>query len=805
MVQIRDALLTHYHRKRDFTKTAEPKNSNGFANQQLVIQQHFAKRLHYDLRLEINGVLASWAVTRGPSANPKDKRLAVRTEDHPLSYGSFEGTIPKGQYGGGTVVLWESTTYKPLNGDAALALKNGEIKFESFGSRMRGRWVLVRMKTKERSENWLLIKERDGFAESDDSLPSRFSTGILSGLTPEQISENSAAKQPKKIKSTQRDKIPHFIAPQLCETSETVPTGQDWAFEMKYDGYRIIVAIGGANCVVFTRSGLDWSAKFPTILVAASALPCKSAVLDGEAVIFDDRGLTDFPALVEALDHRKNNKINGVFFDLLELDGNDLRDQAYTERKQKLKDLIGQSQTLRFSDHVIGNGREMFEKVTLAGGEGIIAKKSTGQYHSGRSAQWLKIKTNLRTDVSVIGFMPSTKHKSFASLLAARPTNQGLAYIGRIGTGYNVHMRKNLEPLIATTRPTNPTLANAEKLPRGAQFLAAPFDAEVRYGGWTKDGQMRQARFISVQNDRVKPSPKDKIRAEALPPTTTPWRISHPDRVLFPDCSVTKMMIAQYYQMIWPKLARHLDNRPVSLLRVPEAIDKEVFFQRHALKGMTKGIQTFGPKQEEYFALAGEPGLATAIQFGTVELHGWNAVLPDLEHPDRMIFDLDPDEALPFSAVKSAAQLLRDYLNAAGLECWPLLSGGKGIHLVVPLNQKNQTSEVEYFCGAFAKSVASEKNDIFVATISKAKRSGKILIDYLRNRKKATAIVPWSVRARPGAPIATPVSWVTLDKFNSPRHFTIESPPEDDAWSNFWAADQYIQPKILTTLKGRLK
>lgn len=805
MGQTRRSLLAAYHEKRDFTKTSEPLRMAGDARRQLVVQQHFARRLHYDLRLEINGVLVSWAVTRGPSANPKDKRLAVRTENHPLGYGSFEGTIPKGQYGGGTVVLWESTTYRPCNGEPALALEKGEIKFESMGNRLRGRWVLVRMKSKERHENWLLIKERDAFLEDDDNLAQRFNTGVFSGLTPGQIAGSVSPARGAAPKAVNRALLPAFIAPQLCETADAVPHGSDWAFELKYDGYRIILAVGNGSCIAYTRSGLDWSSRFPAIVAAAAGLSCTSAVLDGEAVVFDAKGMTDFPALVEALEHGRNNRIIGVFFDLLELDGTDLRAQTYTARKEKLKALIGQNPTLRFADHLTDHGKDMLENVTAAGGEGIIAKKSTGKYRSGRSAQWLKIKTDVRTDVSVIGFMPSPKHGSFASLLAAREEAGGLRYIGRIGTGYNVHTRKALAPLIVQNAAARPDLVNAGNLPRGALFLAKPFEAEVRFGGWTKELQMRQARFIGLQNDREKVPDEVAKRPVAMKQPTSTWRITHPERVLFPDCGVTKAMIARYYQFILPRLAPHLANRPVSLLRVPDTIEKEMFFQRHALKGMSEGVQTFGAKHEEYFALDGERGLATAVQFGTVELHGWNAVLPDLDRPDRMVFDLDPDETLSFTSVKTAARLLRDYLAAAGLESWPLLSGGKGIHLVVPLDGSNPASDVAFFCGAFAKSIAAEKSGSFVATISKAKRKGKILIDYLRNREKATAIVPWSVRARPGAPIAAPVSWADLEACASPRQFSIDNVPKADAWSAFWKKIQQIEPPILATLKARSK
>ena len=803
MVREVPARLAEYRRKRDFTKTTEPQDSSHSAGRQLVIQQHFARRLHYDLRLEIEGVLVSWAVTKGPSANPKDKRLAVRTEDHPPSYGAFEGTIPKGQYGGGTVVLWESTTFVPLNGDPAATLAKGEIKFESMGNRLRGKWVLVRMKTHERTENWLLIKERDEFVETDDGLASRFATGILSGLTVRDIEAGKRARNVEKL-NKRNVEPPEFVPPQLCELSESLPSGEGWVFELKYDGYRLMLAIGGGRCIAYTRSGLDWSAKFSTIVQAALDLPCSSALLDCEAVVLSKNGLSDFPALVTALEHGKTGEIIGIAFDMLHLDGVDIRTKPYTERKQRLHKLLGNGMSLRFGDYLDGEGEDILRTVADAGGEGLIAKKKSAPYRSGRGASWLKIKTDLRTDVDIIGYMPSEKGESFASLLGARSLPEGLVYVGRIGTGYRAKTRMTLKPLIAQTTPNQPKLVNPLKLPRKAVFLNPPFGAEVRFGGWTRDGQLRQARFISVQNDRAPNLNSPVLPKPAAPntlPATVTWRISHPERVLFPDNKVTKADIANYYKTIWLRIQPHLANRPVSLLRVPDTIQDEVFFQRHPLKGMTKGVQLFGPLKEQYFALEGEQGVATVVQFGGVEIHGWNTVLPDLDHPDRMIFDLDPDETLPFSAVKLASVHIKNYLDAANLMSWPLLSGGKGIHVVVPLNCTNSEDDVEFFCSAFAKRIAAERSELFVATISKARRTGKILIDYLRNRKKATAIIPWSVRARPGSPIAAPVSWTTLSKFKSARAFDVINIPPIDPWTSFWTTDQAISHEVITMLK----
>jgi len=797
--------LSHYHAKRDFARTPEPSGETApEPGRRLVIQQHFARRLHYDLRLEIDGVLVSWAVTRGPSANPKDKRLAVRTEDHPLSYGSFEGVIPKPQYGGGTVILWESCEYRTLNGPATKGLEEGHINFEAMGERMQGAWALVRMKFEGKAENWLLVKDRDAYAEADDSLASSYKTGVVSGRTAQEIEQG---KSPAPAKSTAAKSAkadpPAFVAPQLCAIAEDVPEGEDWAFEMKYDGYRLLVAAASETVRIYTRSGLDWTAKFPEIAAAARALHLPPTLLDGEAVVFNAKGISDFPALVNALQRQRTANVVYVAFDLLADKDIDTRKLAYLERKEKLQSLLpAASHALRYGDHVLDDGQKLFTSITTAGGEGIIAKRKSAPYVSGRSGNWIKVKGELRQDVTIIGFMPSTKHGSFASLLAAQSGPEGQVFVGRIGTGYNARNRPDLSKRLAPEARKAPPLANAQLLPHGAKFITKPFSAEIQFGGWTADRQLRQARFLGVQDDREPPMAKTVKAAAIAPKGTSTWRITHPDRILFPQDKITKGVVAAYYENIKALILPHLEGRPVSLLRAPESIAAETFFQRHPLKGMTSGIKTFGSnKSESYFALEGEAGLAAAVQFGAIEFHGWNATLPKLDRPDRMIFDLDPDEALPFAKVKSAAALLREFLQAAGLESWPLLSGGKGIHVVVPLDRSNTSAEVENFCKQFAKRLEIDKPEIFVANMSIAKRKGRIFVDYLRNRTKATAIIPWSLRARPGAAIAAPVSWESLPAIKSAADFTIGRLPPEEAWSGFRATRQHLSKHVLALLQ----
>jgi bifunctional non-homologous end joining protein LigD len=789
--------LTRYRARRHFDKSGEPRGGAARkGGRRLVVQRHFARREHFDLRLEMDGVLKSWAVTRGPSANPADKRLAVRTEDHPLEYGSFEGAIPKGEYGAGVVELWEDATYEPLNGDPEQALAKGKLEFLTLGARMRGRWALVAMKKRDKAENWLLIKERDEFAEADDSLAERFDTSVASGRTREEIERGAPSRRKPGQKNTHttdgtrqaaRAPTPAFVPPQLCETADDPPRGEDWLFEMKYDGYRLELAAGAEGAKVYTRTGLDWSARFPGLARAVFELPCKSALLDGEAVVLDARGLSDFAALVAALEARDQSPIEFCAFDLLVLDGRDLRDRPLRSRKEKLRELLAlQSGAIRYAEDIRGDGAAVFAQATKAGAEGIVAKRQDAPYRSGRFADWRKIKGDKREDVEIIGYRPSNAGESFASLLAARDTPQGLRYVGSIGTGYSARTRERLAPLIAGTRKTKPELSGAGKLPKDAIYLERPFAAETRFGGWTGDGLLRHARFLGVREDRARPKREASKRRDALAPVT------HADRVVYPADGITKGDVAAYYEKIWPRIAPHLEDRVVSLVRAPDNIEK-LFFQRHPLAGMNGSVLKVDCDDETYIALAGASGLHAAAQFGAIELHGWMARRDDLVHPDRLIFDLDPAEDVSFTRVIEAAADLREYLAALGLKTWPMVTGGKGAHVVAPLDRTLPWPEIEAFAEGFARIIAQQQRTRFVATMSKRRREGRIFIDWLRNKKKATAILPWSLRARPGAPVAAPVSWNTFGALSGAAAFHIHSAPElANEWGAFGEASQTI-------------
>ncbi len=825
-----DALET-YRAKRDPANTPEPFTASVPAGHRLIIQHHFATRDHYDLRLEADGVLKSWAVTRGPSANPHDKRLAVRTEDHPLDYATFEGLIPKGQYGGGTVILWEYTTYTPVNGDPGKAIDKGEIKFEAHGARMRGRWVLVRMKTKEKRENWLLIKERDEFVEDDDGLVARFPDSVKTERSRAEIEEGKTARRPSspakrsnpephresglpRRSAPRKDgaspTLPAFIPPQLCGQVETPPEGAPWLYEMKYDGYRLQLAVGGGEARLYTRSGLDWSHKFSAIAADALRLKCRSALIDGEAIVMDNHGVSDFPGLVAALEEQRAADIVLMAFDLLSLDGEDLRARPLHERKKLLAKLLkSPAPNIRVAAHMEKDGKQTFDQAVAAGAEGIIAKRRDAPYRSGRSDAWLKIKGYPRQDVLVIGYKPSTKHELFASLHAALEEKGELRYIGGIGTGFSDAQRTAIYARLKADEAKAAPDALVGDLPRGLKFLKTPLRAEIRFGGWTGSGHLRQARFLALREDLPVPKTKPKVsrpagKTPAEEAIAKPVTITHPDRVVFPDDGVTKGEIAAYYDAVSDRILRHLNDRPLSIVRAPDTI-AETFFQRHPLKGMARGVVEIPQHNDDsYMALDGALGLRTAAQFGAIELHGWMSRLDEIDNPDRMVFDLDPDEAMSFAEVKKAAREIAGHLEDIGLKSWPMISGGKGVHVVIPLDRSLPFDETEIFAEGIARGLAEEAPEKFVANMSKARRKGKIFVDWLRNKKSATAILPWSLRARKGATVAVPLTWDQLARVKSAAAFNIKTAPKrQDPWDDFFKTKQTIPKAALDFMKKR--
>ncbi len=832
--------LAAYHAKRDFAATQEPrgKPARGKKNNALsfCVQHHWATRDHYDFRLELDGTLKSWAVTRGPSTDPIDKRLAVRTEDHPLDYGDFEGTIPKGQYGGGTVMLWDRGTWTPLTDDPQAEFAKGKIAFNLDGARMKGRWALVRMKPRSaadaKRENWLLIKEKDEHVAPLGRWLDDATTSVSTGRTKAEIENGKSRvwqsdrtrsdKKPVVAKPTakaRRGAPPDFIKPMLCATqAPPPPEGEAWRYEIKYDGYRLQACVDGATVHLYTREGLDWTKRFPTIARGLAALDLPRCALDGEAVVFDARGISDFTKLVASLENDKAD-IAFVAFDLLSVGRKDLRTRPLRERRLALEEVLAgaDGDSVRIAPTMDGDGKAVFEAAIAGGAEGIIAKKSDSPYQSRRTPNWLKVKGETRVDAIVVGYMPSTK-RPFASLALAMKDGSGLRFAGGAGSGFSqaelARTKKKLDALRADAPP--PGMTNRQLAQRKMVWVQPQLQAELQITGFTGDGQLRHARFLGWKEDRKGGAPKRdapaKVPVVAETPTTAALaegRLTNPDRVLIPQAKITKQVLADYLAAVADRMLPHLRERPVSFLRAPDGIEKERFFQRHALPGMKTGLGKVpdpGRGHGDYLQILSSEGLRTCAQFSVVELHGWGAILPDLKRPDRVVFDLDPDESLGFAETRRAAIEIRDLLDAVGLKSWPLLSGGKGIHVIAPLDQKSDWEVVGGFAEGVARGLAKAAPDRFVAVASKEKRKDRIFVDYLRNKQSASAIVPWSPRARASGTAAVPVTWKQLAKIRSADQFTLAAAAKrEDPWAGeFFATRQGIADGVLAAIRKAL-
>ncbi len=803
--------LARYNAKRDFAKTAEPAGTIAKGTgRRFMVQKHDATRLHWDFRLEIDGVLKSWAVTRGPSLDPNEKRLAVRTEDHPLSYADFEGTIPKGQYGGGTVMLWDDGLWAPIEGKSAKDLDKGHLHFRLEGERMKGEWLLIRLKPRgrEKNENWLLRKIDDDFAGPTDELVETGLTSVKTGRTMQEIAEGAAAhvmpakagtsrsggkrspgpaKAPASAGATARKnraagKLPAFHEPQLATLVDTVPAGNNWIHEVKYDGYRALVAIGAKGPRIYTRSGLDWTEKFAPIAEAAASL-AGSALIDGEIVAFKN-GKPDFSTLQEALSAGAGD-LTLFAFDLLEQDGHDLTALPQLERKEKLRALLaGADPRLQFSEHVIGAGEKLFEAMCREGYEGIVAKRADAPYRGKRTKAWLKVKCIKRQEFVILGWTPSSaKGRGFRSLLLGVNGPEGLVYAGKVGTGFNQQTLLDLREKFDAIPADQPAAKVPRAEARGAKWIEPRLVAEVAFTEFTAENVVRHGSFIALREDK-KPSEIVAEQPAALPdPPQSKIKITNRDRVIYPGEAITKGDLADYYAATAPIVLRWLARRPISLVRCPQGRAKHCFFQKHDAGSFGDHVHHVEIREKDgsvqpYLYLDDTDGMMACVQMGTIEFHGWGSLASDVEKPDRLVFDLDPDEGLDFETVKKAAADLKDHLADIGLTSWPLLSGGKGVHVVVPLVPKAEWPEAKSFCERFARALSSAEPDRFTANLKKVNRKGKIFIDYLRNQRGATAVLPYTARARETAPVAAPVTWTELRDIDSAKHFTIRDAAE---------------------------
>ncbi|WP_234180211.1 DNA ligase D [Sphingopyxis sp. NFH-91] len=801
--------LAQYNKKRDFKLTPEPagKVAKGGGNR-FIVQKHDATRLHYDFRLEVDGVLKSWAVTKGPSANPDDKRLAVRTEDHPMAYADFEGVIPKGEYGGGSVMLWDRGTWAPVARKSAKDLEKGHLHFTLDGERMKGEWLLVRMKPRagEKRENWLLCKIDDAYAGGSDDLTGRYLTSVLTdrpmaeiagdedgeqslkGAKGEAFAKKMAAAAAHNRKVAKGSKAgakpPKFRKLQLATLVDSVPAGNNWFYEIKFDGYRALVAAAGDQVVVYTRSGLDWTDKFAPLARPIAALDLPPCLIDGEIVAYGKDGNPDFSSLQAVLKrgHGAQDEATDLHFfafDLLEENGKSLTALGNLERKERLEALLRDAAPpIAVADHVIGAGEKLYEAMCGAGQEGIIAKRADAPYAGRRSKNWVKVKCTRRQEFIIVGWKESSaKARPFGSLLLAQREKGELVYKGNVGTGFDADTMAMLAAKFAgrarKTAPVDVDKAAARKV----HWVRPDLVAEIAFAEYTASGSVRHASFAGLRADKEAKDVKPETKAKA-PSAVSDVKISSRDRVIFPEAKATKGDLADYYAAVAPVMLPHLARRPASLVRCPQGRAKQCFFQKHDSGSFGPHVHHVPIEEkdggvEDYLYVEDADGILACVQMGTIEFHGWGSHVDTLEQPDRMVFDLDPDEGLDFADVKKAAADLKRQLADIGLVSFAMLSGGKGVHVVVPLDPGHSWDAHKDFAKRFAEAMSLAEPDRFVATMSKAKRKGKIFIDWLRNQRGSTAIMPYSARARAGAPVAVPIDWDGLAAIDSARHWTI--------------------------------
>lgn len=811
--------LEAYHKKRDFAATPEPrgKPDQSAGGNSYLIQKHAARRLHYDLRLEMDGVLKSWAVTKGPSLVPGEKRLAVHVEDHPLEYGDFEGTIPEGEYGGGTVIVWDRGQWFPI-GNAQKGYAKGHLDFEIEGDKLKGRWHLVRMarKPREKQENWLLIKGDDEFARGEDEpeiiddRPESIKTGRLveevageaPGWSRSGKIDRPQDEKPKPPPKSKKAGYPGFIVPALATLKPTAPKSAKWLHEIKFDGYRVQAHVRDGKAKLFTRSGLDWTERFGKAIPAALArLPVQEAILDGEVVAEGPGGASDFSALQADLGAGRSDRLVFYLFDLLYYDGFDLRPSTLLARKDTLGALMRKSpHVLRYSEHFEEDGEMVLRHSCRLSLEGVVSKRRDAPYRSGRGKEWVKAKCSERQEFVVAGYTPSsTSRKAIGSLLLGYYEKGKLMHAGRVGTGFSQKMAENLFQRLARLRQDKSAYGrqlSADEA-RQAQFVRPELVAEVEFRAWTADGVVRHASFRGLREDK----PALEVAREAAPiaaadqaaPTV---HLTHPDRLYWKEAGVTKQGLADYYSDVWRYAAPFIVNRPLALVRCPDGVGGQCFFQKHAWRGQSPEIlKAHDPEDKEpIIAIDGLPGLLGLVQGGVLEIHPWGAQLGDLDRPDFINMDLDPGPQVKWDEVIAAALEVRERLRAAGLEAFVKTSGGKGLHVVAPLKPRARWDEVKAFTKGIADAMASDSPSRYVATMTKSKRVGKTLVDYLRNARGSTAIAPYSSRARPGAAVSMPLEWSELSAAIGPDYFTVENAPSRLAaltrnpWEDFWTA-----------------
>jgi len=777
--------LKRYHAKRKFHRTPEPKGTVAEATDapMFCIQQHHARRMHYDLRLQIGGTLRSWAVPEGPCLDPKVRRFAKLTEDHPLEYLEFEGQIPDGNYGAGNMIVWDRGTWVTLADDPDEALKNGELKFRLAGEKLSGGWTLVQLP--DDPTNFLFIKERDiaarPLADYDvlKEEPNSVITGLPVDAAPAAIAPAAAKKAvpvPKagKLADAKAAPFPSKWSPELASQADLAPRGQGWLHEIKYDGYRTLVMFDRGKVTLITRNGHDWTKRYGSLAKAFAKLPCETAILDGEIVVQDARGISSLNLLEEALsDGGVSHTFTFFAFDLCYLDGHDLSGVKLIERKRALEGLVtplvdGRS-AVQLSTYVEGDGQELFTQASRMGLEGIVSKKTDSRYVQKRSNDWVKVKRVEIGTFTVIGFLSSAP-KTVTSLLLAEERADGLEYACRVGSGISETRGRELYPQFAKVEIAKPVVP-VPKTP-DAHWIEPNWTIELGYRSRSSDNAPRAPVFMSIAPVKKRPAGKKSLKPKLIgDKELASIHLTNPEREMFngsggAKLGVTKLDIALFYARVGDWLLPELLRRPVTIIRCPTGDIKDLFYQRHAFHGLPDGVAKVELKDEEgraAFITVTEPkGYLGLPQFGAVEFHLWGCKVDDPEHPDRIVMDLDPDESLPWSRVCDGAEILRDRMKALGFEVFLRTTGGKGLHLVTAIDTVHDWKAMKSFAEALAKAAAGDSPSLFTAVASKERRKGKIYIDYLRNGRGASAIASYSLRARPNFPVATPIRWDEL-------------------------------------------
>jgi bifunctional non-homologous end joining protein LigD len=827
--------LEQYEAKRDFSRTSEPQGKPGSGTAWgFVVQRHDARRIHYDLRLELGGTLKSWAVTRGPNLSPAEKRLAVRTEDHPLQYLDFEGNIPKGEYGGGSMIVWDRGRWEPVF-DPEWGLAKGHLEFTLHGERLHGRWHLVRMKPRrgETRENWLLIKAEDEFARTVDAEITEQETGsVLSGLTTQELAAQDTLRKdhagrakvigartvplpdPGKLKGARKGILPAFLEPSLPQVTDKAPSGPKWVHEIKHDGYRVQARIDGTKVKLLTRKGLDWTERFSSIRTALKSLGLSAALLDGEIVVEDTTGHASFPALQADLSAGRTDRLRYFLFDILYAEGFDLTPCSLGDRKALLARILerGAHEALHYSEHLDADGPTVFEHACRLGLEGIVSKRVDLPYRAGRGDHWLKQKGVLRQEFILLGYIPSTAAKAaVGALLLGYHDGGKLFYAGRVGTGYSADQATALRAALDEIAAAKPKLANAlpDGAEKGVRWTRPELVGEIEFRGWSADRLVRQSSFKGLREDRS----ADEVTLEIPPEQAKPGqakpgkardakasaRLTHPERILWDGPGITKQGLAEFYTEIADWILPHIKGRVLSLVRCPSGAAAKCFFAKHAWNGLGPALSRIEVGEKDpMLTLESLEGLIELVQASVLEIHPWGSQAAHLEQPDRLIFDLDPGEGVTWSAVLDAAFEVRTQLDDDGLASFVKTSGGKGLHVVVPIEPSASWDEAKRYTQSVAERMAAAQPQRYLATMSKSARRGRIFIDYLRNGRGHTAVAPYSTRALPHASVSTPLAWEELSEAVRADHFRIDNLRQrldvltEDPWPQFFTLRQRL-------------